>query len=255
MNKEVDKVLGGVTVRLRNKANVCEAFLDDIFSKSELDNRKLSLTLDDENDAVCVSDRLRAYTKPSYPFGETPSQHWGDALVYVPKITTDKWKNFKPYFAFVLGHELEHVKVIREKLEFHMCATWLFDSNCAIFKKAGGDCKLKKKWKFPLELHCNKKGKKLATDLFGKEEFDKCLAAMMEDENETPEHKKYLVFIIGKLKGEHYTDSICESICRDILDYYNNRLKKAAHEIWKDEKSKGCKVAKQFDINEFLPLD
>lgn len=247
--------MGGITVILRNEANVCAAFLEDIFSKSKLDNHTLSLTLDNENDDLCDEYRLRAYTKPLCSFGKEPSQHYGDALVYAPKITTDKWKDFKPYFAFVLGHELEHVKVIREKLEFHMCATWLFDNNCAIFKKAGDDCKSKKTWDFPLELHCNKKGKKLATELFGKEGFDNCFATMMQDKNETPEHKEYLAFIMGELKGEHYTDSICGSICHDLLDYYNNRLKKAAHEIWKADKSCGNEIARQFDINEFLPLD
>lgn len=278
--------MGGITVRLRNKANVCEAFLEDIFSKSELDNQELLLILDDKNGFQYDENRRRACALPSLLFDQNlfPPRYnatknvtitretdlycqdmetidlqqrteW-DTIVYVPKITTDKWKDFKPYFAFVLGHELEHVKVIREKLEFHMCAIWLFDNTCAIFKKAGDGCKSKKKWDFPLELHCNKKGKKLATELFGKEKFDNCFVAMMEDENETPEHKGYLAFIMSKLKGEHYTDSICGSICRDLLDYYNNnRLKKAAHEIWKADKSRGNEIARQFDINEFLPLD
>ena len=240
---------------LCNRINVCEAFLSDIFSNSELDNRILSLALDNENDNRCVSYRLRAYTKPSYPYGKTPSQNFGDAFVYVPKITTDKWKDYKPYFAFVLGHELEHVKVIRENIKFHFCATWLYDYNANIFDKADIDCKSKKTWNFPLELHCNRKGKKLATDLFGKEEFDNCLASMMEERNETTEHKKYLAFIIHKLKGEHYTDSICKSICREIQGYYNNRLKRAAHEIWEEDKHGGNEIARQFDINEFLPLD
>ena len=249
-------MLGGITVRLCNKANVCEAFLDDIFSKSELDNHILSVTLDDKNDDVCIINRFRAYTKPSYPYGQTPSKYWGDASVYVPKMTTDKWKDFKPYFAFVLGHELEHVKVIRENLKFHMCATWLLlDCNCKIFGKVGIDCKSKKTWNFPLERHCNKKGKKLAIDLFGKEEFNKCFKVLKE--NETQEHKEYLAFIRDELEGEPYTDSIWESICCDIRAYYNNILKKVAHEIWEKDKLGGNEneVAKQFNLEEFLPLD
>jgi len=277
--------LGGVTVRLRNKANVSEAFLDDIFSNSGLDDRELLLMLMDMNGDGYGANGLRASATSSCVFDPSlfssavnantnvtiikvpvpccrdmeridlvEFNEW-DAVVYVPKITTDKWKDYKPYFAFVLGHELEHVKVIRERLEFHMCATWLYKHNYDIFEKSGIDCKSKKKWDFPLERHCNKKGKKLATGLFGKEEFDKCLAAMRKDNNETQKHKEYLAFIIDELEGEPYTDNICESICCDIRDYYNNRLRKAAHKIWREEKSKGNNFAEQFDINEFLPLD
>ncbi len=276
--------MGGVTVRLRNNANVCEAFLDDIFSKSELDNRELLLMLEDKNGDGYGAKGLRASATPSCVFDQNlfPSgynvttnvtinqetvpwrddmeiidlQQWAkwDAVVYVPKITTDKWKDYKPYFAFVLGHELEHVKVIRENIKFHIFATWLFKYNADIFDKAGVDCKSMKTWNFPLELHCNRKGKKLATDLFGKEEFDKCLEALRKDKDETPKYKEYLAFIRDELKGEPYADNICESICCDIRAYYN-RLKRAAHKIWREERLGGNNFAEQFDINEFLPLD
>lgn len=283
MNKEVCQVtLGGVTVRLRNKVNVCEAFLDDIFSKSELDNQELLLILDDKNGFQYNENRRRACALPSllfdqklFPSGynattnvtttrETDSYRldmeiidliqWTEwnAIVYVPRITSEKWKDFKPYFAFVLGHELEHVKVIRENLEFHMCATWLFDHNCDIFKKADINCKSKKKWNFPLELHCNKKGKKLATGLFGKEKFEKCLEALSK--NETQQYKKNLAFVMDELDGEPYTKNIWQSVCHDIQVYYR-KIKTVAHEIWKDQKSNGDEIAEQFDINEFLPLD
>lgn len=284
MNKEVYKLsLGSITVRLRNKANVCEAFLDDIFYKSELDNRELLLILDDKNGFQYDENRRRACALPSllfdqnlFPSGYNATKNvtitrktdlycrdmeiidlqqrdeW-DAVVYVPKITTEKWK-YKPYFAFVLGHELEHVRVIRENLAFHMCASWLFLNNYNIFEEAGIDCKSKKKWNFPLELHCNKKGKTLATNLFGKEEFDKCLKALREDKNETQKHKENLAFIMDELEGEPYTDSIWESICCDIRAYYKNILKKAAHKIWKQHQSDEVEAAKMFDLCKFLPM-
>ena len=276
--------LGGITVRLRNKANVCEAFLDDIFSKSELDNRELLLMLEDKNGDGYGANGLRASATSSrvfdpilFPSGNNPDTNvttiqktvpcrWDmeridlqqfdewDAVVYVPKITTDKWKEFKPYFAFVLGHELEHVKVIRENVNFHMCATWLLDCNNDICAKAGIDYESKKTWNLPLELHCNKKGKKLAIDLLGKDEFDKCFKVL--EENETQGHKEYLAFIRDELQGEPYTDSIRELICCGIQAYYNDRrLKEAAHEIWKEDKSGGNVFAKQFNLEEFLPLD
>jgi hypothetical protein len=275
--------LGGVTVRLRNKANVCEAFLDDIFSKSGLDNRELLLMLEDKNGYGYGTNGLRASATSSCAFdqnlfksGNDPVTNvtttwetvpcrrdielidlvqlaeW-DAVVCVPKITTDRWKNYKPYFAFVLGHELEHVKVIRENLKFHMCATRLLDWKDAIFVKAGIDYKSKKNWNFPLEIHCDKKGKKLAIDLLGQEEFDKCLVAMRDDKNETQEHKEYLASIKDELEGEPHADNICESICRDIRAYYNDRnLKEAAHEIWREKRSDGDKIAAQFNLEELI---
>lgn len=283
MIKEVRKVkLGGVTVRLLNKAQVDEAFLDKIFSKSGLDNQKLLFILDTKDGFGCKKNEWRGVTLPSDVFSDSKDYQAGynaaknvtiirevdlfrrdmdtidllqkdewDAVVYIPKITAERWKDFKPYFAFVLGHEFEHVKVIRENLEFHMCATWLYDYNCNIFQEAGTDCKSKKKWKFPLELHCNKQGRKLAIDLFGKEEFDNSLASLMP--LETKEHQEYLAFI-RKLESEPYKDNIWESICCDIRNDYNEKLRKAAHKIWRKHKSNGIEAASQFDLQKFIPL-
>jgi hypothetical protein len=79
---------------------------------------------------------------------------------------------------------------------------------------------------------------------------------MREDKNETPEHKEYLAFIRNELEGEPYTDNICESIRHDILAYYyNDRLKNAAQKKWIKDKSEGNKIAEQFNLEEFLPLD
>lgn len=281
--------LGGVNVSLRNKALVDLAFLDEIFSNSGLNShkRELLLILDTKDGFECEKNKWSGVTLPSsdvfmdsesFRSGYDPDKNithyrdidlyyrpyidlkdllrkdeW-DAVVYIPRRTTKKWK-YKPYFAFVLGHELEHAKVIRENLKFHMCATWLFRYNCNIFGEAGINCKSKRRWNFPLELHCNKKGKKLATSLFDKEEFDKCLETLREDKNDTPEYKENLAFIMDELEGEPYTDSIWQSICCDIQAYYNNILKKAAHKIWRKQKSNGIEGAEQFDLEEFLPLD
>lgn len=287
MNKEVYKVtLGGVTVRLRNKVNVCEAFLDDIFSYSGLDGRELLLILDDKNGDGYGANGLRASATSScvfdqdlFPSGNNAATNvtitqetvprrgdmeiidliqlteW-DAVVCVPRITAEKWKDFKPYFAFVLGHELEHVKIIRENIKFHMYATWRPHYECNIFDEVGLNCKSRKTWNFPLELHCNRKGKKLAIKLFGEKEFRNCFNSLRASKIETYEHKSYLTFVRKKLKRGPYTENIWQSVCHDIRDYYyNKRLKTAAHEIWKNRKSNGDEIAEQFDVNEFLPLD
>lgn len=277
--------LGGVNVRLRNYAQVAPAFLDVIFSNSGLHRtqRELLLKLDTKDGFECEKNKWSGVTLPSDVFMDSESFRSGydpdnnitrynirdlygpyidkqdllqidewDAVVYFPRRTTKKWQH-KPYFAFVLGHELEHVKVIRENVKFHMCATWLYRYNANIFGEAGIDCTLKKTWKFPLELHCNRKGKKLATGLFGKDKFDKCLETLIEDKNQNQEDTEYLAFIIHELESESYTDNIWQSIWCDIRSYYDNKLRESAHKIWRKHRSNG--IAEQFDLEEFLPFD
>ena len=256
MIKEVHKVkLGGVIVRLRNNAGVDNGFLDQILSKSELDKRELLLIIDTKEGSKCEKDGLAAVTIPSVDLinksdsqaihnaGKNitiyqdidsyrrdilqidliQSQEW-DAVVYIPKKTTEKWKDFKPYFAFVLGHELEHVKIIRENLKFHFCATWLYKFNVNIFKESGTDSNSLKKCKFPLELHCNKQGKKLAINLFNKTKFDDCLIVLKQKKDE--EFRNLLDFLLN-LDDEPYRDNIWESICRDIRNYYDGKNQQA----------------------------
>lgn len=285
MTKEVRKVeLGGVTVMLHNKAKVDVAFLDDIFFKSGLDDRELLLILDTEDGFGCKEKKLRGLTFSSTiltdpkvsPYGYDPGtnktrislkqQYWGymrgiglgqigesDAVIYIPKMSTEKWKDFKPHFAFVLGHELEHVKVMREDIEFHMCVTWLFDYNCKIFKEVGLDCSAKKKWNFPLEKHCHKKGRKLAVNLFGKSRFNECLSSLKKQETK-PSYRETLDFLLG-LEGEPYEGDTCRSILKEIRGYYKNKkLWRAAHTLWKEDLSNGGEIATKFKLDKFLPL-
>jgi len=179
-----------------------------------------------------------------------------DALVYIPQITSERWKTFRAYFAFVLGHELEHVKIIQEKLDFHMCVSWLYDFNDNIFRKAGKDCKSMKQWNFPSELHCNKKGKKVTINLFGKEEFEKCFRDLIKSKEETDEHKEYLTFVVDELAGEPHKNKVCKSILDDIQKYYKYYKvpEKTAHEIYKEHKLQGLKCTKRFDLEKFLPV-
>lgn len=284
MTEKVKKrTLGGVNVRLRNKERVNVAFLDDIFSKSRLcnrvDNRELLLKIDTKEESACKAKKQRGVTIPVEVFARSKDSGLGydsakrvtrvrdidsylkdidaedllqkykwDAWLYIPKITADRWKNYRPYFACVLGHELEHVKVIRENLEFHMCATWLLEHHPDIVSEAGKDVASQKTWDHPLERHCNKQGKRVAVRLFGEEGFDKCIAELKPDE--TDEHRETLDFLCD-LAGEPYNNIVWKSIFRDIQDYYKDKgLETAVHKIWSESQDLGD----QFDLEKFIPL-
>jgi len=279
---------GDVNIRLRNrvKPKVDEGFLEKIFSISELSkyksDRELLLILDDKDGFGC-GPKKRGVTYPSivfdtkdFPSGYEPSKNvttyreietcckdmdaidlqqkykW-DAVVYIPKITAEKWKDFKAYFVFVLGHELEHVKIIREKLDFHICASWLYQYNANIFKEGGHDYKSMKTWDFPWEQHCNKEGKRLAQDFCGKEEFDQCLEDLMQRTDETQEYKEFLGFILRELEGQPCRINIWESVLREIRIYYQG-LEEATHRVYAKHKLQGVEPTKHFDLEKFLPL-
>lgn len=279
---------GNVLVRLRNrvKPKVDEQFLEKIFSESELSkyksDRELLLILDNKDGFGC-GPKKRGATYPSIVFdtkdsapGYKPSNNvtacrevetyckvmdaidlrqkykW-DAVVYVPKITTKKWKDFRAYFAFVLGHELEHVKMIREKLGFHLCASWLCQYNANIFKEGGVDYKPLKHYDFPWERHCHKGGKRLAQDVCGQEEFDKCLEKLMRKRDETKEYREFLAFVLRDLEAQPYKIHIWESVLREIGVYYHG-LEEAAHRVWSKHKLQGLEPTKHFNLEKYLPL-
>ena len=137
-----------------------------------------------------------------------------------------------------------------ESLEFHRCISWLFDDNFTIFKEAGFDCKSKKTWRFPLELHCNKQGKKIAEDIFGKEALVNCLTRLTL--HETDEHKEYLDFIL-KLKGGPQKDDICQHILNEVQKYYLG-LEKTVYKVRRMRESVGEEFVRQFDLQKFIPL-
>ena len=257
---------GKITVRLRNRYNVDTNLLKDIVEKAQLDKCEILLILDNDDRVCCGPGLARGNAFPgghdfdfAFPHSKDrcvvcakdimQKDEWAGG-VYIPKITAERSQRFKPYFGLNLSHELEHIRIIKEDIEFHRCASWLFDDNCTIFKKEGCDCRSKKTWDFPWELHCNRYGKKVSIELFGKKEFEKSLRALIQIE--TDEHQEYLHFILG-LQGEPEQDNTCSYILAQIQKYYRG-LESTAHKTWNARRQLNYGIAKHFDLNKFLPL-
>jgi len=259
--------LGNTSVRLDNRFGVGEPFLGKIVQAINLPKCRLLLILDTENGftskrgisfamsdmnyAAPINGVNNAYDRKRIGKNNITAWREWDYAVYIPKITAEKWKNFEAYFALVLGHELEHVRIMVKNIEFHRCVSWLFDDNFTIFKEAGFDCKSKKTWQFPLELNCNNQGKMIAEDIFGKEALVDCLTRLIP--HETDEHQEYLDFIL-KLKVETQMDDICQHILNGVQKYYLD-LEKTVHKVWGMRKSLKYEFASQFDLRKFIPLN
>lgn len=257
---------GNIKIRLDNRFGVGEPFLDKIIQVANLPKIRLllifdtedgfkgtrgqSFAMEDRNYAAPINGVDDAYDRKR--IGDHNITDWRkwDYAVYIPKITAEKSTRFKCYFAFVLGHELEHVRIMVKNLEFHRCVSWLFGDTFTIFKEAGFDCKTKKKWEFPWELHCNQCGKKVAEDIFGKDEFFRCLTELIK--YETDEHKEYLEFII-KLNVKSHQNDIIEHILNGVREYYRG-IEGAVFKVWRIRKSLRYAFESQFDLKKFISL-
>lgn len=257
---------GSTSIRLDNRLSVKEGFLGQVVRSGNLPKCRLLLILDTENGfpgtrgitfampdmnyAAPIRGVNNAYDRKR--IGKHNIVNWRrwDYAIYIPRITAEKWNEFGPYFSLVLGHELEHVRIMLESLELHRCVSWLCDDNFTIFKEAGLDCKSKKKWRFPLELHCNKQGKRISEDIFGKKGLVDCLTRLIP--YETDDHKEFLEFIL-KFEDESQKGYVCENILSDIQKYYQT-IEAAVHKVWEIRKSVGQEFVRQFDLQKFIPL-
>jgi hypothetical protein len=255
---------GEVSLRLSNRIGVEGRLLETIIRRSGMRRCELLLVLDDKDGFGYEEEKRRGIAfaaedlnfvdpqccyRRDIPIEDLVEIKEWDAAIYIPRISGEKHRDFGAYFALVLRHELEHVKIIRANLELHRCVSWLFNDNFTIFKEGGCDCSLKKTWEFPWELHCNKMGKKLAEDVFGSIEVTKCLRELICIE--TSEHQEYLSFLCNLRIGTQ-KDGICEGVLRGIREYYSG-LEAAAHKVWKMRKSAGYEFANQFDLQKFIP--
>ena len=283
MEKNVRKVeLGGVTVRLRNYADVDESLLARVFAKSGLSSHQLLLILDTKDDFGCKDNGARGKTIPSKllnpnerlkrgydpnkgmtHFREIDAYEWPnktvdirdidqwDVVVYLPRKSTSCWSESKPYVVWVLAHELEHARIIREDVEFHFCMTWLYDYCENIFSRASATFKWQKRWCFPLELHCHKRGKDTAVSLFGKHAFEECVKRRGEKESEA--FGELLDFLL-QLRADPYENRVVEHINKHVLGGYTEDARRAAHEVWGQHRREGCELAQLFDLGKYIPL-
>lgn len=226
---------GKTAVRLDHRLKVDKSLLRQIVEEAGLACRLL-LILDTKNgfpgmrgvafpmvDMNCAAPALganNAYDRSR--IGEHNLEAWRewDYAVYIPRISAETWKKYKPYFVYALGHELTHIGIMHQDLCFHRCTSWLFD---AFFKKDVVKHELKM-WEVPWEEYCNKKGK--------------CIALNIDDEskvqNELYEYAKYL----RTKKSEHakVVDYLFNLDCSDVNTENILSIKKATQalcEQWK----------------------
>lgn len=235
IDKEYENI-GGCCVRLRNRFRVDRSLIDDAFREHPLtsDKDQLLLVIDDEDDPSCEDYRALAIHSsvldqqggvvPIIPrkriFLEQEDskaysrKNW-DTAVYIPKSTAEKAKDYPEYFAFVLAHELEHVRVYRSDIVLSMCLAWLYDNGGELFVTSEGEG-LFKKWDIPHELQCYKMGKKVAVEIYGEETFNTCLEKLKKVESN--EHREVLEFV-KSLEMDPHMEDLAEHLSKDLIDF------------------------------------
>ena len=264
---------GNTRVRLCDRTGVDKALLDNVFSYSGLDETELLLVLDDINMGDCGPGKDRGWTLPSHvlnnagttgydpsisraridpfawlcqriPVGDLREQTKWDAVVYLPEVTAKREKTHAPYFVLSLAHELEHVRIMRENLQLHMCLSWLYKHNCQIFTDAGPSTRRGQTWNFPHEHQCHRKGKATAITIFGEDEFRQSLTELKKIE--TREHTEVLDFLL-LLDEAPYQRDISKRIVQDLQNYYRD-LEPVVHEI------RARNQDPNFNLSDFIPV-
>jgi hypothetical protein len=145
--------------------------------------------------------------------------------VYIPSSTAEKAKNYPEYFAFVLAHELEHVRIYRSSVELHFCFSWLYHHGKDLFQNSY-DKQLFKTWDIPHEVQCDKMGKKVSVKIYGEKNLNECLEKLKKIE--TKDHSEYLD-IIQCLKIDPYELDLNRRLSEVLISFlktYHTKLNK-----------------------------
>lgn len=210
---------GKTVVRLDHRLKVDKLLLRQIVEEAGLACRLL-LILDTENgfpgyrgvafpqvdmnDAAPAFGDNNAYDRER--IGEHNLDAWSewDYAVYIPRISAETWKKYKPYFVSVLGHELTHIWIMNQDLNFHRCTSWLDKAfRDEAFRKDVVRCGLRT-YKVPWEKYCNKKGK--------------CIALNIDDEQKVRDGLYEYVKYLTTKKSEHaeVVKWLCKLDCSDV---------------------------------------
>ena len=182
--------VGNVCVCLYNKARGEEALIKKVISRSGIARGIISLVLGIKK---LSKPENRGETRPD----ESPNSK-ADVRIAIRKDMTDDWEHYKPHVALVLGHELEHARIILTNPRLHYCLTWLFENNKTIFGEAG-KYPVGKQFNFLHERQCNLKGKSISIELFGSEDFEECLKRLKgKVNNDYKENIDFLLSFAGK---------------------------------------------------------
>ncbi|MHC4620167.1 MAG: hypothetical protein ACYTEQ_20670 [Planctomycetota bacterium] len=255
---------GRVKVRLDNRGGVEKASLEQIVELSNLPKCKLLLILDTENGfpdkrGLAFPMEDMNYAAPAGPdaydrqrFGKHNIKDWRewDYAVYIPQKVAGKWEKFQPYVAFIIFHELEHVRIMQQNLQFHRFATWVCEKWKDLTTRACTDVGIRQ-YEFPLELYCHKRAKVLALRKYGTQ-FTDTIGALVPRESQ--EHRELLQFIKSPECDSGKQGNI-ESIHNEILDLVDrrkNEMRDVIYQFWKEQKNKPDNYAKVVKLPKFL---
>ncbi len=254
-------------VRLDNRLEVDKSLLRQIVEEAGLACRLL-LILDTENGfpetrgvafpmvdmnyaAPALGDN-NAYDRRR--IGDHNINAWRewDYAVYIPRISAETWEKYKPYFVYVLGHELTHIWIMSQCLCFHRCTSWL--------DKAFGDEALCKNvvrcglrtYEVPWEKYCCKKGK--------------CIALNIDDEQKVQNGLREYAESLRICKSKHsevvdwlYGLDCSDVNAEDILSIKNatqalcEQWKKPLLKLWQEERNQCSKnLVQHFELPDFI---
>lgn len=272
MNSCVKHVeLGGVKVRLDNRLGVGEVLLNEIFTASTLAKSQLYrevLIIFDTNNGfkywttnpprgIAFAEKDLDFVALDEPRKEAIGKHnigtrceW-DYAVYIPKISGQEWEKRKPYFVSVIAHELEHIRIMINDLNFHRFTSWMYQ----LFEESRMKCKLQP-YELPWEKHCYKMGKLVAVKICGEKDFDE---KIIEYTDLLKKHNSDHAEVVEWLQKVDCSETVNEVDWLDTLKRKTRQFcqeqRKELSRLYRDDTCRGKKFVQLFNLQNFIGAD
>ncbi len=260
--------LGGVKVRLDNRLKVGEKLLDDIFKINSLQKcrlyKEILVVFDTDNAfkyftknpprGLAFLEKDLDIVAPDEPrkkgigIGNIKAKNEWDYAVYIPKISGQEWKKCIPYFISALAHELEHVRIMINDLDFHRFTSWMYK----LFEESRMKCKLQT-YELPWEKHCYKMGKLVAIKICGEKDFDE---KIIEYADLLKKHNSDHADVVESLWKLDYSYKTYKEGWFDILKRKTGQFcqeqKKELSRLYRDDTCRGKKFVQRFNLQDFI---
>lgn len=260
--------LGDVKVRLDNRLGVGELLLNEIFTASDLTkcrlHREVLVIFDTDNGfkylttnpprGIAFAEKDLDFVTPDEPKKEAIGPHniearceW-DYAAYIPKISGQEWKKRKPYFVSVIAHEIEHIRIMINDLNFHRFTSWMYQ----IFEESRMKCKLQP-YQLPWEKHCYKMGKLVAIKICGEKDFNEMFAeyaAILKKYNSN--HAEVVEWIQKVDCSETVNEVDWLNILKRKTRQFCQEQKKELSRLYRDDKCRGKKFVQRFNLQDFI---
>ena len=255
--------------RLSPKIKLDECLLNRIF-KLRPKARRLLLVLDEKGfknkkgAAFCCkleqynrSDDRECFSRALWPeqpkLPELPKFPKWDYGVVLPRKTVQFIQKEPAYFTFILGHELEHVELYSSDYDtFALHGSWLHDALYDPCRRPKWIQEFPQEYKFPIETHCHREGKRLAITLYSKQEFREAIEKVSTCESE--KENRYLFSWVKPLSLESTSTNLrkgfidfCQPYKRALRNLFDKDLKKWEEKGRRDQCKPLAAEIKYFD--------